>query len=129
MKMVAGTTGTPFGEDLSSEPATCMALQKGHPRPCKRAPHQAWVLKKGSLKHSQKLPGKNVGARCWKLTPHMATAAATSQHVPDLQHGCRPMGSHSFFRPAFGLGRGFFFGPCEGAPLGPAKGLSLQWFS
>jgi hypothetical protein len=58
VKMVAGTTGTPFGEDLSSEPATCMALQKGHPGPCKRAPHEAWVLKKGSLKHSKSLQGK-----------------------------------------------------------------------
>ena len=58
MKMVAGTTGTPFGEDLSSEPATCMALQKGHPGPCKRAPHEAWVLKRGSLKHSKSFQGK-----------------------------------------------------------------------
>ena len=110
MKMVAGTTGTPFGEDLSSEPATCMALQKGHPGPCKRAPHEAWVLKKGSLKHSKSFQGK-----CWSKvleadSTHGHTAAATSQHVSDLQHGCRPMGSQSFFKPVFGLGKGLFFG-------------------
>lgn len=72
-KMVAGTTGTPFGKDLSSEPATCMALQKGNLGPCKRAPHAAWVLKKGSIKHSKRFEWKRFEQGVEADPPHMAT--------------------------------------------------------
>ena len=60
---------------------------------------------------------------------HGHTAAATSQHVSDLSmDAC--LWAHSHFSNLYlALARGLFFGPCEGAHLGPAKGLSLQWFS
>jgi hypothetical protein len=84
-------------------------------------------LEKGLPEAFKKLPGKNVGARCWKLTPHMATQQQPPHSMCQTCSMDAGLWAHSHFSNLhLALGRGFFLGLVKGLPWVLQKGSACN---